>query len=584
LGSLSVLGASGARSPRLRTPPTYRGGVANGVRIEVLGPVQVLRDGVPVRVAGRRQRLLLAVLVAERGRTVGLGRLVEALWSADGPAPKSPVNTVQQYVAALRTCLRPDRSGSGGDPGGSAVTIRTEPQGYRLQLPLGSTDLDDAHDLLGQCATLSRDGRPGAARSTAQRALDLWRGRPFEEFEAHPALGPVLQDIRRLHLDVSEAWVLAAADLGDHPAVVALLAPQPRTWQARESLAVALVTSLAALGRHVQARAAAAAYRAHASRRGAPVSRRFCAAEAEIAAGHVPRKDRSGTVRHPQPAVTAERLRRLAATAPVSRSAADEPTSPTAQTDPPERAAPLELAEFHLALAGAANDPAVSADRGPWQTIYRRHAAGFETSLAWATHHHPEVGVDLACELALWWDWSGQGVRLRGAFTSLLSGLPSDARTARGRCAAWLAFSHADDDTRIALRHIDIAVHALREDPLELGRARAVEAVVARAVLPDRALDAAEAAARLLSGHGTATELGYAHVTAALAALQLENRHRARRHLGLAEDLYRTIGDQRGLAWVDIIDARLDRRPPRTGRDFHARLGDTATGRMLAEA
>ena len=113
--------------------------------------------------------------------------------------------------------------------------------------------------------------------------------------------------------------------------------------------------------------------------------------------------------------------------------------------------------------------------------------------------------------------------------------------------------------------------------------ARAVEAVVARGPSPDRAVAAGEAAVRLLGRHGAATELGYAHVTTALAALQLDDRQRAGRHLTLAHDLYHATADQRGLAWLDVIDGRLHRRPATSATRFHQRLGDQATGSMLTE-
>lgn len=538
------------------------------LRIDVLGPVLVRRDGAAIPIAGRRRRLLLALLAAERGRTLPTPRLVAALWGGATPAPLDPVNTVQQYVAALRRMLRPGDEPE--DRTGTPPVIATASPGYRLDLPPGRMDLEIAADLLAVSRTLLRDGEPASARRAALRALDLWRGRPFEEFTAHPHLRGAVHRARRLQLDATEAWAAAALAAGDHAAVVALLADDPATWQAREALAVALVTALAGTGRHGHALRVAAAHRAAAGRRGAPVGPTLAAVEADAGAGRVPRPAAPAVLTPRGPGATAARLQRLAVASPVLAR-----TGGTRQQRAEDRLA------YHLALAQATNDPAVSGDRTAWLDVFDRHRDGLETSVAWATRHRPDAGVDLACELALWWDWTSRGDALRNVFTGLLSALPTDTGRPRARAATWLAYTWAAADPRRGLQYVDAAVAALREHPRDLGMARAVEAVVARGPQPGRASAAAEAAVRLLGEHGTTRELGYAHVTAALAALREGDRPRTERHVALAGELYRAIGNERGLAWLDVVESRLQQRDAASARRFHDRLGDAATGAML---
>uniref|UniRef100_UPI003C6DB2AF AfsR/SARP family transcriptional regulator n=1 Tax=Cellulosimicrobium funkei TaxID=264251 RepID=UPI003C6DB2AF len=54
------------------------------LRVEVLGPVRVLRDGADVDPGGPRQRELLARLAAARGRPVPFDRLADDLWDESG--------------------------------------------------------------------------------------------------------------------------------------------------------------------------------------------------------------------------------------------------------------------------------------------------------------------------------------------------------------------------------------------------------------------------------------------------------------------------------------------------------------------
>ncbi len=51
----------------------------------VLGPLEVVRDGEPVRLGSAQQRRLLAVLVVHANEVVSSDRLVDVLWGDDPP-------------------------------------------------------------------------------------------------------------------------------------------------------------------------------------------------------------------------------------------------------------------------------------------------------------------------------------------------------------------------------------------------------------------------------------------------------------------------------------------------------------------
>src|SRR5262245_32948227 len=95
---------------------------AERVRLDVLGPVRLFRDGAEVDPGGRRPRLMVALLLARPGVTVSLAELIEVLWPGD--APPHAVNMVRRYVGVIRRALEPglpfraEGSWLAGVPGG----------------------------------------------------------------------------------------------------------------------------------------------------------------------------------------------------------------------------------------------------------------------------------------------------------------------------------------------------------------------------------------------------------------------------------------------------------------------------------
>ena len=80
-----------------------------GIDFRVLGPLEVIEDGVALRLGGPRPRALLAALLIETDRFVSRDRLIDELWGDDPPATAE--NALQAQVAALRRLLhrRPGR-------------------------------------------------------------------------------------------------------------------------------------------------------------------------------------------------------------------------------------------------------------------------------------------------------------------------------------------------------------------------------------------------------------------------------------------------------------------------------------------
>jgi DNA-binding SARP family transcriptional activator len=62
------------------------GGPDGGLRLQVMGPLRVWRADTELNPGPHQQRLLLAVLLAEHHRPVGMAEVVDLLWEADPPA------------------------------------------------------------------------------------------------------------------------------------------------------------------------------------------------------------------------------------------------------------------------------------------------------------------------------------------------------------------------------------------------------------------------------------------------------------------------------------------------------------------
>ncbi|PTU57250.1 SARP family transcriptional regulator, partial [Sphaerisporangium cinnabarinum] len=100
------------------------------LRVEVLGPVRVLRDGADADPGGPRQRELLARLAAARGRPVPFDRLADDLWDEPGAGTGDRRGALATFVGDLRRRLEPGRA-----PRTPPRVLVTAHGGYPLPLP-----------------------------------------------------------------------------------------------------------------------------------------------------------------------------------------------------------------------------------------------------------------------------------------------------------------------------------------------------------------------------------------------------------------------------------------------------------------
>jgi predicted ATPase/DNA-binding SARP family transcriptional activator len=189
----------------------------------VLGPVEAVRGGQPVRLGGRRQRWLLALLLVEPGQAISSDRLIDELWQ--GRPPRGADGTLRVYVSRLRSAL-------------GVNTLFARPPGYVLDI---EPELVDAW----RFEHLYREGRDalvrGAAGLAADRlgaALALWHGPAFADVRDGGVVADEARRLDELRLVALEERIDAELSLGRHASLVGelerLVAEQPlreRLWR-----------------------------------------------------------------------------------------------------------------------------------------------------------------------------------------------------------------------------------------------------------------------------------------------------------------------------------------------------------------
>ena len=130
--------------------------------IALLGPLEVKRDGISLRVANGKTSELLVRLALDAGVVVTADRLVDDLWAAR--AVTTDRNTLQAKVAKLRRALRDPQAVVTGDGG---YTLSVEPSAVDATVALASVgtatrlletgDSEEAADLCASTLALFGD-------------------------------------------------------------------------------------------------------------------------------------------------------------------------------------------------------------------------------------------------------------------------------------------------------------------------------------------------------------------------------------------------------------------------------------------
>ena len=199
------------------------------VAVSVLGPFQVVADGVDVTPTAPKERAVLALLVLNKGRVVSADRLLEELWPATDA--NRARHTLQVRVAAIRKPLR--------DPDGRS-RLQFVPPGYRVEVAPDEIDEHRFVSLVELARTHSRNGDVLGAAAALRKALGLWRGEPLGGVTMCADLEAEAARLLEAKVDAIEDCVDAELACGYHQALAfeleRLVAQHPlreRLWAQR---------------------------------------------------------------------------------------------------------------------------------------------------------------------------------------------------------------------------------------------------------------------------------------------------------------------------------------------------------------
>ena len=206
----------------------------------LLGDLEVLIDGQDLRLAGHKQRALLAVLLLHANEVVGADRLIEDLWGDEPPAQAA--KSVQVHVWRLRKALGAETADSDADG-----RVLTRASGYVLRVDRGELDAQEFERLVDEGSKALRDGQFERAGGLLREGLALWRGPPLAEFAYDAFARQEIERLSELHLQAIQGRIDADLALGRHDLLVgeleALVAAHPLAERLRGQLMLALYRS-----------------------------------------------------------------------------------------------------------------------------------------------------------------------------------------------------------------------------------------------------------------------------------------------------------------------------------------------------
>ena len=216
------------------------------MRFEVLGPLQIARDGAVLALTSRRQVALLANLLVADGKAVPAESLIEAVWGHD--LPSDPTNTLQHAISQLRKLLEPERR-----PREAATVLISIGSGYRLDLSGHEFDAIEFSAGIERTQQLLDSGQVDEAQTTIDSALALWRGEAYADVAYEDYARPESERLAELRANARELRVVVALAQQGPEAAIPELESLVAEYPYREALWGRLMKALYQSGRQADA-------------------------------------------------------------------------------------------------------------------------------------------------------------------------------------------------------------------------------------------------------------------------------------------------------------------------------------------
>jgi len=218
----------------------------NGLRLQILGPLRLWRDGVELDPGPRQQAFLLALLLARAGKPMSTSELIDLIWGDDVPA--TAVNILQKYVGSLRRLLEPALPARE-----NGSYLRRHGNGYLFAADPGTLDVVTFRELVAAGRAHVAARHPDLALDCHVRALGLWHGPAGDGLEHGSTATAVFA---ALDSEFSDACVVAAelsVSRGRPGLVLQALHRAAGMAPLDENVQAGLVTALGAAGQQAKA-------------------------------------------------------------------------------------------------------------------------------------------------------------------------------------------------------------------------------------------------------------------------------------------------------------------------------------------
>ncbi len=219
------------------------------LRVSLLGPLEVMCDGVLVTPTAGKLRQLLSLLALRANTVVRTERIVEELWEATPPASVS--TTLQTYIYLLRKHLNLGRSPSAEKP--AEPLLETSPYSYRLSLTPGMLDALWFEQLADRGRAELEAGDLAAGSAALGEALRLWRGPALADVVCGPLLQAEVLRLEERYKGVLEGRIDADLALGRHAELLGELTSLVAEYPTHEGFPFRLMTALYRSGRRADA-------------------------------------------------------------------------------------------------------------------------------------------------------------------------------------------------------------------------------------------------------------------------------------------------------------------------------------------
>jgi SARP family transcriptional regulator, regulator of embCAB operon len=217
------------------------------VRIELLGPLSVRVNQLPVVPPAAKPRQVLALLALNAGRVVTVSALIDELWG-DSPPP-SALTTLQTYVMESRRRIAV-ALGCGHDPKQVLLTCHG---GYMLEAHADHVDVRGFERLAQAGRAAAENGEHRLATELLGSALALWRGSALVDVRKGRVLELESMALEESRFAVVIRRIESDLAMGRHADILGELAALAARHPLNENLSAQLITALYRTGNTARA-------------------------------------------------------------------------------------------------------------------------------------------------------------------------------------------------------------------------------------------------------------------------------------------------------------------------------------------